>query len=185
MEKVGDPHEFERGDLPGVSIEQDEAGAGASVRTSWEVPTDFGTRRDRVPRFFLHLAHLAVGFDLSGKGIGRVLDPRCVNSGIRDKIAMQRNRGARHDMTITIRLSDEEQRRLAERAARNGHNIAEYVHLLIERDIQKPATVDQALAPFRGQVAESGMTDDELGDFFEEVREEIWQEKHRRPSTTP
>jgi hypothetical protein len=26
------------------------------------------------------------------------------------------------------------------------------------------------------------MTDDELGDFFEEVREEVWQEKHGRPS---
>ena len=87
-------------------------------------------------------------------------------------------------MTITIRLSDEEQRRLAERAARNGRDVADYVHLLIERDIQEPAAVDQALAPFRRQVEESGMTDDELGDFFEEVREEVWQEKHGRPSKT-
>jgi len=28
------------------------------------------------------------------------------------------------------------------------------------------------------------MTDDELGDFFEEVREEVWQEKHGRPNKT-
>jgi len=41
-----------------------------------------------------------------------------------------------------------------------------------------------ALAPFRRQVEESGMTDDELGDFFEEVREEVWQEKHGRPNKT-
>ena len=92
------------------------------------------------------------------------------------------NRGATHGMTITIRLSDDEQRRLAERAARNGRDVAEYVHLLIERDIEGPSAVDQALAPFRRQVEESGMTDDELGDFFEEVREEVWQEKHGRPS---
>jgi len=52
-------------------------------------------------------------------------------------------------MTITIRLSDEEQRRLAERAARNGRDVADYVHLLIERDIQEPAAVDQALAQRR------------------------------------
>jgi hypothetical protein len=58
------------------------------------------------------------------------------------------------------------------------------VHLLIERDIQEPPAVDQALAPFRRQVEESGMTDDELGDFFEDVREEVWQEKHGRPSKT-
>jgi hypothetical protein len=87
-------------------------------------------------------------------------------------------------MTITVRLSDEEQRQLAERAARNGRDLVDYVHLLIERDIQGSAAVDQALAPFRRQVEESGMTDDELGDFFEEVREEVWQEKHGRPSKT-
>ena len=95
---------------------------------------------------------------------------------------MEFNRGAKHEMTITIRLSDDEQRRLAERAARNGRDVAEYVRLLIERDIQGLSAVDHALAPFRRQVEESGMTDHELDDFFEEVREEVWQEKHGRPS---
>ncbi len=87
-------------------------------------------------------------------------------------------------MTITIRLSDEEQRRLSERAARNGRDVAEYVHLLIERDIQEPSAVDQALAPFRREVEASGMNDDVLGDFFEEAREEVWQEKHGGPGKT-
>jgi len=91
---------------------------------------------------------------------------------------MEIDHGANYDMTITIQPSDEEQRRLAEWAARNGRDVADYVHLLIERDIQEPAAVDQALAPFRRQVEESGMTDDELGAFFEEVREEVWREKH-------
>jgi hypothetical protein len=85
-------------------------------------------------------------------------------------------------MTITIRLSDDEQRRLAERAALNGHDLADYIHLLIERDIQQAAAVDEVLAPFRRQVEESGMTDVELGDFFDGVREEVWREKHGRPS---
>jgi predicted transcriptional regulator len=97
---------------------------------------------------------------------------------------MEMNHGAKHGMTITIRLSDDEQRRLAERAAQSGRDVAEYVHMLIERDIREPVAVDQALAPFRRQVEASGMTDDELGDFFEEVREEVWQEKHGRPSKT-
>lgn len=87
-------------------------------------------------------------------------------------------------MTITIRLSDEEQRHLTQRAARNGRDVADYVHLLIERDIRGTAAADEALAPFRRQVEEGGMTDDELGDFFEGVREEVWREKHGRPSKT-
>jgi hypothetical protein len=88
-------------------------------------------------------------------------------------------------MTITIRLSDDEQKLLAQRASRTGRDLADYVHLLIERDIQGSAAVGEALAPFRRQVEESGMTDQELGDFFEEIREEVWQEKHGRPSKTP
>lgn len=74
-------------------------------------------------------------------------------------------------MTITIRLSDD-------------GDVADYVHLLIERDIQGTAAVDQALAPFRRQVEANGMTDDELGDFFDGVREEVWREKRGRPSQT-
>jgi hypothetical protein len=54
--------------------------------------------------------------------------------------------------------------------------------MLIQRDIQEPAAVEQVLAAFRRQVEESGMTDDELGDFFEEVREEVWEAKHGGPS---
>lgn len=112
------------------------------------------------------------------------LGPRRSTTGVCVRIPVEMNRGAKHDMTITIRLSDEEQRRLAEGAARNGRDVAEYVHSLIERDIQEPSAVDQALAPFRREVEASGMTDDELGDFFEEVREEVWQEKHGGSGTT-
>jgi hypothetical protein len=108
----------------------------------------------------------------------------CGKTAACDRIGERIYHGANHDMTITIQLSDKEQLRLVERAASNGLDVADYVHLLIERDIQESAAVDQALAPFRRQVEESGMTDDELGNFFEEVREEVWQEKHGRPSKT-
>jgi predicted transcriptional regulator len=82
-------------------------------------------------------------------------------------------------MTITIDLSPETERKILERAARSGQDVTAYIHRLIERDIQG---VDEALAPFRRQVDESGMSDDELGAFFEGVREEVWQERHGRPS---
>jgi hypothetical protein len=86
-------------------------------------------------------------------------------------------------MTITINLDPEEERRLAERAARHGEDVETFIHHLIAREIQTPATtLDEALAPVRQQFEESGMTDEALGALVEEVREEIWQEKHGRPS---
>lgn len=82
-------------------------------------------------------------------------------------------------MTVTIHLGPEEERKLLERAARGGQDVTEYVRRLIARDLQD---VDEALAPFRLQVAESGMSDEDLGAFFEEVRDEVWREKHGRAS---
>jgi hypothetical protein len=40
----------------------------------------------------------------------------------------------------------------------------------------------EALAPFRREVDQSGISDQELRVFFEEVREEIWQAKHGKPN---
>jgi len=82
-------------------------------------------------------------------------------------------------MSITISLSPEEEKRLRERAARAGQDIAAYVRQLIHREIHG---VSEALAPFRHEVDKSGISDEELRVFFEEVREEIWQEKHGKPN---
>jgi hypothetical protein len=84
-------------------------------------------------------------------------------------------------MSLTVSLSPDQERRLFERAAERGKDPADYVRDLIDRDIHRPS-LDEVLAPFRRQVEESGMSDDELGAFFEEVREEVWQAKQERPS---
>ena len=75
---------------------------------------------------------------------------------------------------VTLHLSDRAHATLTERAAKNGQDIAAVASELIEQAIARP-TVDEALAPFRKQVADSGMTDDQLDAFF---RNEI--EAHRR-----
>jgi hypothetical protein len=86
-------------------------------------------------------------------------------------------------MSITIDLAPEEERWLSERAARNGEDIGRFIHRLIAREIQGAATtLDEVLAPVRRQFEESGMTDEELANLVEEVREEIWQEKQGHPS---
>ena len=51
-------------------------------------------------------------------------------------------------------------------ASRVGQDVSAYVHSLIEKDI---SCVDEALAPFRRQVEESRMSDDELHALFEEA----------------
>jgi hypothetical protein len=82
-------------------------------------------------------------------------------------------------MTITVELGPDEETKLLERAAPSGQNVTAYVRRLIARDIQG---VDEALAPFRRQVEESGLSDAELRVFFEEFRQEIWREKHGKAS---
>ena len=82
-------------------------------------------------------------------------------------------------MSITIQLTPEEETKLLKRASRAGQDVTTYVRMLIERDI---ADVDEALAPLRRQVEGSGMSDDDLHAFFQEVREEAWQEKHGKAS---
>ena len=62
-------------------------------------------------------------------------------------------------MSITINLTPDEESKLLELAARNGQDVTAYVYRLIERDIKD---VDEALGLFRRQVAESGISDEEL-----------------------
>jgi hypothetical protein len=87
-------------------------------------------------------------------------------------------------MTITISLSPEQEKRLAERAARAGQEISAYVHQLIDRDI-RAESLDALLAPVRRDFEQSGMTDDDLAALVEEVREDIWREKQSSFSTLP
>jgi predicted DNA-binding protein len=87
-------------------------------------------------------------------------------------------------MTITIDLSPEQERRLAALAARAGQDVTGYVHYLIDRDIDVES-LDAILAPVRREFDQSGMTDDDVAALVEEVREDIWREKHGRPSKAP
>lgn len=86
-------------------------------------------------------------------------------------------------MTITISLSPEQEKRLAERAAQVGQEVVPYIHHLIDRDIQAES-LDAILTPVRRNFEQSGMTDEDIAALVEEVREDIWREKHGRPSKT-
>ncbi|HKI35577.1 MAG TPA: hypothetical protein VKA46_27215 [Gemmataceae bacterium] len=81
-------------------------------------------------------------------------------------------------MTITVSVSPEIERKLSDRAAQSGRDVESLAREFIEQGVNGEPTLDEILAPFRRQVAESGMSDEELTALFEEAREEVYREKH-------
>lgn len=80
-------------------------------------------------------------------------------------------------MEITISVAKEVESALAQKAAAQGCAVSEYVERLIERDVRQAQTFDEILAPFRQEVAESGMTDEELDALFHDARRKVFQSK--------
>lgn len=87
-------------------------------------------------------------------------------------------------MSITISLPPETEEKLRRRAAESGvapdafaRQVLEQVLNGTRRPVQR---LNEILAPFRKEVEESGLTDDELKDFFTEVRDEVRAERRAR-----
>ena len=89
-------------------------------------------------------------------------------------------------MTITLELLPSTQRILETLASKSGQDVVGFINKLIEEKIQKTTaissyaglTLDEVAAPLRQDFAASGMSEGEFDALIEEVREEIWQEKH-------
>ena len=79
-------------------------------------------------------------------------------------------------MTISISLTPEAETKLRHRAARLGQDLSIVASDLLEEAVRRPS-VDELLAPARKQVAESGMDDQALDDFFRDVLKEVRDEK--------
>ncbi|MCY2993820.1 MAG: hypothetical protein NTY19_38985 [Planctomycetota bacterium] len=78
-------------------------------------------------------------------------------------------------MTITIMLPPDTERKLVERAKRSGQDVETVARQLIERGVTAEATLDEILAPFRCQVAESDISDEELTVLFEDARGDVYR----------
>lgn len=84
--------------------------------------------------------------------------------------------------TDTLRVIDE-------RAILTGKSREEYVVSVLERDAKMPLSLRELYAPVREQIAESGISEDELDALIEAAREESWRERqagipngNRRPT---
>lgn len=82
-------------------------------------------------------------------------------------------------LMLQIPLPPDVEARLRERAKAQGEDVSALAARLLE-DALSTATVDELLAPFRRQVEESGIPDDELDMLGEELRDEAWRETQGR-----
>jgi hypothetical protein len=80
---------------------------------------------------------------------------------------------------LEIALPPETEAVLRERARIHGEDVSAYASRLL-KDALTGRSVDELLAPFRQQVEESGATDAELDELCEELREEVWQQRHAK-----
>ncbi|HXG10975.1 MAG TPA: hypothetical protein VNK04_14540 [Gemmataceae bacterium] len=92
-------------------------------------------------------------------------------------------------MSVILHLRPETERRLAARAAQVGLTLEQYLEQLLERegaDGAVPApTFEEMTGPFAQAVAATGMSEEELGAFFEEVVKEVRAERRARKGPSP
>jgi predicted DNA-binding protein len=115
-------------------------------------------------------------------------------------IVLKPRKEPRKNMTVTIDLPQETERKLQELAARNGKDVVGFVSLLIERVVETNGvelaesssasdasravvTLDEILAPVRAEFESSGMSEEELTNFLTEVRDEARNERRARQAS--
>jgi hypothetical protein len=79
-------------------------------------------------------------------------------------------------MTLSLTLPPDVEAKLRERAAELQQSPDEYTSRVLANAVTAP-TIDEILAPVRKQVAESGMSDEELDSFFRGILQEVRAEK--------
>lgn len=79
-------------------------------------------------------------------------------------------------MTLSITLPPDVEAKLQERARKEGQSPDLYASKVLSEAITAP-TIDELLAPVRNQVAESGMTDEELMALGHELIEKVRAER--------
>ena len=82
-------------------------------------------------------------------------------------------------LTLTISLPKDVGVGLENKARLRGQDAAGFVVDLVTKEVSTP-TIDEILAPFRREVEESGITDDELDELFNEARKEVFKAKKER-----
>jgi hypothetical protein len=83
-------------------------------------------------------------------------------------------------MTLNVTLSPEKERRLRERAQASGQDLSAYVSRLLEQFAEPPTPLEVISGELYREFAQSGMSDDELGDLLEKAKHEMRAERRAR-----
>ena len=83
-----------------------------------------------------------------------------------------------HTIEVTG-IPEETLRLLDERVRQQGGDRAGYIRHLLDKDLHSP-TLSELLAPFRAQVVESGVEEEDLDQLFTEAREEAFLARQAR-----
>jgi hypothetical protein len=82
--------------------------------------------------------------------------------------------------TIEIPLPEELLRLVDERARTAGLAREVYIRAVLSKDVTGEPPISEILAPFRDQVASSGIGDEELDRLFSQAREDSYQDRNPR-----
>ncbi len=80
-------------------------------------------------------------------------------------------------MVLSVNIPEATERILAEQAAMRGQSVESYAAELIRKGVIGSRTFAEILAPFREQVASSGIPDAELDGLFEAARNDLYDAK--------
>ncbi len=91
-------------------------------------------------------------------------------------------------MTVTVDLSPEIEAKIKTQAEKGGVKFEDYVKSLLEEasirreklEAVSEKSVDEILAPFRQEVEESGISEENLDALIESERQAMWEEKNVR-----
>lgn len=90
-------------------------------------------------------------------------------------------------MTITIDLPSEVEAKIKTQASHDGVEVEDYVKTLIEEATSRRDRIEklseksfrEILTPIHNGFEESGMSEKEILEMFEQAREEVWRENQK------
>ena len=83
-------------------------------------------------------------------------------------------------MTLSISFPPDMEARLKERAAAAGKDVVAFVRDVVQEKLAAPQSFAEILAPVHEAFRSAGQTEGHMTRIFEELREEVWREKHDR-----
>jgi hypothetical protein len=84
------------------------------------------------------------------------------------------------DLPLKLRISEESQHKLVERAAASGIDLGSYVSAMVEQNVRNSFSLEELSGPVYARFVESGTTADQLDEELEQAKHELRAERRAR-----